>query len=391
MLPHPSGTCTAVHVGRQAVYDRAGTVVGYELLFRLDAEAVDATERGAYATSQVLITAFTEIGIATIADDKRCFVNLTREFLVGELPLPFDAERAVLEVLETVTVDDAVVSGVERLAAQGYPIALDDFEPGSGQERLLPLATYVKIDTLALDASGLTRAVELCRRYPNVQLVAERLETAEHLRVAMDLGFDYFQGFVLSRPEVVSTVAIAPSRLRRIDLLGLLVGGEMQVQSGVSLVTGDPALSLRTLAVANADSLGLPVNVSSIHEAVLLLGVERLRDWAALMLVSDLRHGDEGALSAAVTRARMCQKLAQRMGLPAEAAFTVGLLSATADLMQRPAAEMAPRLPLGAEVAEALTTGAGPLGEVLSLIHAYEASDLPALINPTGGGVAGGA
>jgi len=87
----------------------------------------------------------------------------------------------------------------------------------------------------------------------------------------------------------------------------------------------------------------------------------------------------------------MCQKLAQRMGLPAEAAFTVGLLSATADLMQRPAAEMAPRLPLGAEVAEALTTGAGPLGEVLSLIHAYEASDLPALINPTGGGVAGGA
>src|SRR5690349_11830527 len=41
-----------VHVGRQALYDRSGDAVGYELLFRRDAAAVTATERGAYATSQ---------------------------------------------------------------------------------------------------------------------------------------------------------------------------------------------------------------------------------------------------------------------------------------------------------------------------------------------------
>ena len=377
-----SGPCSSVHVGRQAVFDRAGGTVGYELLFRVAADAQDAAERGAYATSQVLITAFTEIGIATIAAGQPCFVNLTREFLVGKLPLPFDAEHAVLEVLETVDVDDEVIAGVEQLVAQGFAIALDDFVPGRGQERLLPLATYVKIDVLEADPAQVAAAVALCRRYPRIRLVAERLETEDHLNAARELGFDLFQGYLLGRPEVVSTVAIAPSRLRRVDLLSLLVGPEIPVEAAISMVTGDPALSMRMLAVANADSLGLPVNVSSIHEAVLLLGPERVRDWAALMLVSDLRDGDEPALAAAVARARMCQKIAQRLGVPPEPAFTVGLLSAIADLLRRPAADVAPRLPLSPEVAEALISGAGPLGELLSLVYAYEASDLPSLLTP---------
>jgi EAL and modified HD-GYP domain-containing signal transduction protein len=224
--------------------------------------------------------------------------------------------------------------------------------------------------------------VRTCRRHPHLRLVAERLETDDHLRVARDLGFDYFQGYVLGRPEVISMVALAPSRQRRLDLLGLQVDAEVPVCSAVSLVTGDPALSLRVLALTNADPLGLPVTVSSIHEAVLLLGVDRVRDWTALMLVSDQRDGDEPALSAALSRARMCQKVGERLRLPGEAAFTVGLLSAAGELMRRSPAEVAERLPLRAEVSEALTTGAGPLGDLLSLVRAYEASDLPTLINP---------
>jgi EAL and modified HD-GYP domain-containing signal transduction protein len=170
--------------------------------------------------------------------------------------------------------------------------------------------------------------------------------------------------------------------VRRAELLGLLVNPDVALPGAVSLVTGDPALSLRMLSVANADALSLPVTVSSIHEAVMLLGVDRLRDWAALMLVSDLHHGDEPALTAAVTRARMCQKIAERLGIPAEAAFTVGLISAAAELLSQAPADLAPRLPLNDEVTEALVAGTGPLADLLSLVFEYESSDLPALITP---------
>lgn len=355
-------------------------MVGYELLFRGDAEAVIATERGAYATSRVLVTAFAELGIASLVGDGLCFLNLTREFLVGELPLPFGPERVVLEVLETIEVDDQVVAGVERLVEQGYTIALDDFVFGLGHERLLDLVAIVKIDVLDLDRVELAATVATCRQYSHLKLVAERLETAEHLRMARYLGFDYFQGYVLGRPQVVPAVLLSPSRLRRIELLGLLVEPEIRHEHVVRLVTGDPALSMRLLAVANADALGLPVEISSVHEAVMLLGTGRLRDWATLMLVSDLDDGNEEHFAAAVTRGRMCENLAERMDVPPESAFTVGLISAVADVLGQPALALAQRLSLRQEVVDALVEGTGPLGELLGLVAAYEDSDLPLLI-----------
>lgn len=379
MKPAPR-TPGVVHVGRQAICDRAGHPVGYELLFRSHAGAVEATERGAFATSQVIITAITEIGLDALVGDGLCFVNLTREFLVGQLPLPFDHRQTVLEVLETVEIDNAVIAGVTALVDQGYAIALDNFVLGLGHDRLLELASYVKLDLLDADPAKVAELVALCRRYPNVRLVAERLETEEHLKLAHDLGFDLFQGYHLGRPQVVSTAALSPSRLRRVELLALLVGPKAPLGPVVSLVTADPALSMRLLAAANADALGLPVAVSSVHDAVNLLGPSRLRDWATLMLVSDLDDGDEQQLTAVVTRARMCQNLAQRMAVPAEAAFTVGLVSAVAEMLGQRPADLAPRLSLNREVVDALTARTGPLGEVLSLVDAYEASDLPALV-----------
>jgi EAL and modified HD-GYP domain-containing signal transduction protein len=379
-VPPTEASRCAVHVGRQPLYDRAGDVTGYELLFRGHAEAVSADERGAYATSRVIITAMTEIGIGALVGDRMCFVNLTREFLVGQLPLPFDHKQVVLEVLETVEIDDEVVAGVASLVAQGYMVALDDFVFRLGHDRLLELATFVKIDLLGADPAEVAATVAACRRYPRVQLVAERVETPEQLRLARELDFDFFQGYLLGRPQVISAAALSPSRLRRVELLGLLVGPDIPLSRVVALVVSDPALSLRLLAAANADALGLPVKVSSVHDAVLLLGVARLRDWATLMLVSDLDAGDEQPVSGAITRARMCRNLAERMGVPAEMAFTAGLVSAVAEILGQAPAELAARLSLNHEVTDALVAGTGRIGELLALVDAYEASDLPMLV-----------
>src|SRR6187402_2648266 len=95
-----------IHVGRQPIYDRAGDVFAYELLFRDAAGATMAAKRSAQATSQVMVAAFTEFGLDQLVGSKACFINVTKEFLVGELPVPFGSDQAVLEVVETVEVDD---------------------------------------------------------------------------------------------------------------------------------------------------------------------------------------------------------------------------------------------------------------------------------------------
>ncbi|GAA0910963.1 cyclic di-GMP phosphodiesterase [Virgisporangium ochraceum] len=369
----------AIHVGRQPVYDRFGDVVGYELLFRSSADAVSATSRNAFATSQVIVSAFTEFGLGQLVGDRPCFVNLTREFLVGDLPVPFDPGQTVLEVLETVTVDDKVYAGVRDLVERGYTIALDDFRLDETGVRLLPMATYVKLDMVDNDTETLTSTVGRLRGQPGLTLVAERIESEERLALAFELGFELFQGHVLGRAHVISGRGLSPSAIRRLDLLTTLTANEIDLRKVVALVTTDPALSFRLLRATNSAASGLRQKVGSIRDAIVLLGLHRVREWVALMVVSDVSEATEDQLAAVLIRARLCQTVAEHLDLPPESGFTVGLLSGVADLIDQSIAEVAHHLPLTADVAAALIRGEGRLGEVLATVHSYERVDLGAL------------
>ena len=365
-----------VHIGRQPIYDWSGAVFGYELLFRGSAEEFSASRRSAYATSQVIVNAFTEFGMEQLVGGRRCFINLTRDFLTGELPLPFDPGHAVLEILETVEIDDAVLAGVAELVQRGYQVALDDFVFGLGHEQLLGLASYVKLDLLIREEDELAEVVAQCRVHERLKLVAERVETEEHVLLARRLDFDFLQGYAVGRPQVLTAVALSPSRLRRLELLGMLSSEEVDIEKVVSIVTTDPALSFRVLRATNSAAVGLPRKISSVRDAVVLLGSVRVRQWVALMLVSDIAEtANEEQLSATMARARLCQTVAERLHLSGESAFTVGLLAGVAELIAEPISELVTRLPLTVEVTDALVDGHGRLGEVLSIVRAYEATD----------------
>jgi EAL and modified HD-GYP domain-containing signal transduction protein len=365
-----------VHVGRQPIYTLDREVYGYELLFRNGVQTA-ADLGGTYATSQVILNAFTEFGVSQLAGDRLCFLNLTRHFLVGELPLPFGAEQVVLEVLETVAVDDEVTAGVLDLVARGYRIALDDFVLGGGHERLLDVASFVKLDLLGTDPDHLRRIVQTCRAHPHVRLVAERVETAAQLAFARQLGCDLIQGYLLGRPQVLSTQALSASRLGRVQLTTALLRPEVEIDEVVSLVTRDPALSFRLLSATNSAAAGLHRKVSSVHEAVVLLGTGRVREWVSLMALADLSDADDAYLAGAVGRARMCQLVAELLGGPGAPAFTAGLLLGVADLLGVSVDALVEKLPLAADLVEALVDGEGELGRVLEAVRAYELLERP--------------
>ena len=377
--PDSVAATQAIHVGRQALYDRAGDVVGYELLFRGGSDAVSATRRNAYATSQVIVSAFTEFGLEQLVGDRPCFINLTREFLVGDLPVPFDYTQTVLEILPSVVVDDEVIAGVQKLADGGYTIALDDFNLGDGRERLLPLAAYVKLDMLRNTPEELATMVRRVREYPEIALVAMRMESEADLGRAFALGFDLFQGHALGHPHVVSSRRLSPSRLRRLELLAALAGDDVDLDRVVSTVTGDPALSFHLLRATNSAALGLNRTISSVREAVVVLGLSRVREWVVLMLITDVAEVNEDQLAGTMIRARLCQYVAERTGLAGDAGFTVGLLSGVAELINEPVRDLVERMPLTEDIITALTGSVGPLAAVLSTVLSYEVSDLAAL------------
>jgi c-di-GMP-related signal transduction protein len=368
----PNDGTQLVHVGRQPIFDQQGGVVAYELLFRGGMDAVSAGRQDTYATSTVMINAFTEFGIREVAGDRICFINLTREFLVGALPLPFGPEQVVLEVLETVTIDDEVMAGIEALADAGYRIALDDFVWGSGHEALFGLASYVKLDLLDGDLTRLDEIVAACREHPGIQLVAERLETAEQLALADKYSMELRQGYVLSHPQVLTMASLSPSRLRRLELVAALSAEDADLQRIVSIIASDPPLSLRVLRASNSVAAGHANRVSSVRQAVVMVGLPSIRQWALLMVLDDVGGTTEDHMVGVLTRARLCENIATWFGAAPDTAFMAGVISGVGDLLSVEPALMVEQFPLAPAIVEALIEGAGKLGRVLRAVVAYE-------------------
>ncbi len=365
-----------VHVGRQPIYDRNRDVHGYELLFRASGEAVDAgLAPGDLATTQVIVNTFTEFGLDRLVGSKLAFVNVTRPFVVNTMPIPFTPEQAVLELLENVPADDAVLEGCAALVAEGYALALDDFAWEPERLALVPFCKYVKTDVLGLDHAGLAAALERTKE-AGALAVAERIDDLEMLQHCADLGYDLFQGYALLRPDVASAQSVTPSHLACLQLMARLADPDIAVPDVEDIVRTDLALNYRVLRAANAASSGLRRRVESIRDALVLLGLQRLRSWLLLMVLADSGKPNEEQLSTAMTRARTCELVAGAVrGVRPESAFIVGVLSSLDLVLGLPMEAVVDRLPLADDLRAALVERSGSLGQILDAVLAYERGD----------------
>jgi EAL and modified HD-GYP domain-containing signal transduction protein len=368
----------SVHVARQPIYDDRARLYGYELLFRRAAVSTEADQDDDGATTATILAAFSEFGAADLLGGKPGFINLTRTFLTGELPLPFSPEAAVLEVIESVRLDREVVLGALRLTDEGYRLALDDFVWSPDAEPLLAVADIAKLDVLAMSWDEVLFTAERCRRH-RVRLLAEKVEDAEMLRRCLDEGFELFQGYHLGRPETMSIRTLSPGQTLALELVGRL-GDPNTTTAEIELaVRRDPALVYRLLRIANSAASGSSREVSSIRDALVMVGVSRLRAWLVLLSLSP--DGADGAgMVDALARARTCERVARAADqVSPDTAFTAGLLHGVAESLGLSPTTLLERMPaLAPDLAEALLGRAGPLRDLLDAVIGYERQDLVA-------------
>jgi EAL and modified HD-GYP domain-containing signal transduction protein len=194
-----------VFLGRQPILDSTRTVVAYELLFRSDDGRAHARVcDDALATARVVSHALRKFGIQTVVGTCRAFINVDAESLLSRMIETLPPANVVLEILETVDIDERVLRRCHQLRARGYHLALDDVcGYREAYDQLLDLIDIVKIDLALLDPHSLATLVRRLRLHP-VRLLAEKVDTLERVRLSLELGFDYMQGFFLGRPVLLT-------------------------------------------------------------------------------------------------------------------------------------------------------------------------------------------
>src|SRR3954464_5547984 len=154
-----------VAVVRHPIADARNVVVGYELRFGGPVDLGDAA-MDAKATSAMLVEAFGDIGLETLAGRHPAWVTIARNFLLEIGSPPVRPDRAVLQIKAYQARED-LLQMLQTLSRSGYTIALDDWtgEASANIEELMSLCSIVKVDISRVSQAALPRLL----RVPKLQ------------------------------------------------------------------------------------------------------------------------------------------------------------------------------------------------------------------------------
>lgn len=357
-------------VSRQPIYDSTVQVHAYELVSqprqRNPLPTVDELE-----TLRADLGTFTDVGLDQIVGAQQAFVGVRREAVLAGHCEFLSKHRVVLKVLDDIVSDPALRVGLEKLASKGYRIAVPNptAEPLNGSHR--SIADIVRVDIRDLREDEFEQHVDALSRL-SVKVLAEHVSTYEQFELCKKHKFDMFQGYFFCEPRGRST-PIPVNRLAAIRLLGKLQNPDLSLNELEETISSDLALSYKLLRFANSAFIGMNRAVESINHAAKMVGIDRIRVWASLLMFAKMEDKPRELMIMAIVRAAMCERLAVAADAgPRETFFTVGLLSVLDALMDRPMEEASEQLPLASDIRLALTQWEGSSGEALRCTLAYE-------------------
>ncbi|MDA8197135.1 MAG: HDOD domain-containing protein [Actinomycetota bacterium] len=382
----PVGQLMSQHsplLARQPIFDRLLQVVGYELFFRgvLDRRYIHENEQGDLMTAQLMVDAFV-LGISQLSGDNLLFLNVDYRIVSGEVPVVFPPEKTVLELPSTLNFDSETIDHIRKLSQMGFAIALED-GPIERDDDILSFVDFVKIDVSKYESNEIARRIQAIRKY-HVNTVALKVETWEQLDFCGEVGFDLFQGYVLSKPQIIEGRTLSPAHLTNVQLATELSNPSATIENVVEIVQKDPGLGYRVLQSASEGTFyGMRRTVRSLNEALVLLGWRRLQAWVTLMLIVEPSSTPDVKIKTALIRARLCELIANKIDPELkDAAYTTGLLSSLDLLLNIAIEDVIKDLPIDQEIKDAILRLEGTLGHVLAEAEFLQLGIGPSDVDP---------
>ncbi|HTJ88611.1 MAG TPA: EAL domain-containing protein [Acidocella sp.] len=372
-------TDTQFFLGRQPIVGRDRELVAYELLFRSSMTNAATVLDDVAASATVIQHTFSDLGMPLALGDKQGFINLPTSLLMSDLIEVLPPERVVLEILESVTLTPEVLARCQQLQEAGYRLALDDVVAlAPDTQAVLPLVKVVKLDVMALCREQIIDLVRDLRPY-GLTLLAEKVETLAQYEFCRELGFDLFQGYFFAKPVILTGRTVPPSSLALLRLLSLIIA-DAEVEELEHALKQAPSLTLRLLKMVNAAAFGMKKKISTLREAILMIGRTQLSRLVQIMLFaqqSGLAMTSDPVLHTAIVRARLMEGLADAVGWPGlrDRAFMVGMLSLIDVVFQQPMADLLALINVEENLQSAIMHRNGPLGCLLQLVMAGERED----------------
>lgn len=366
-----------IFVARQPIFNRKKEVIAYELLYRdSPANFFSGAVSGSKATSILLANSYFTIGISNLIEDKKAFINFDKVLLNNSIPLLLDKEKVVIEILETVEPDATLISQIEDFKKRGYTIALDDFTIHYPHQEIIDLSDIIKVDFIKSTPSEIKA---IMKKYKNrgIEFVAEKVESHREYKLALDLGFDYFQGYFFSKPVVIKSKALQSMYTQFLRVYKELNTEEPDYIKIASVIEENVDMSYKLLRLVN--SYTLLSEITSIRHALSMVGLIEIRNWLNLIFLTSTCEGSPNEiLRLSLVRSKFAELICDEFGLRSikYEVSLAGLFSMLDALLERPLDSILDELKISDDIKNAIHLNPkSRLYSVYKIVIDYETGD----------------
>ena len=371
-----------LYIAKQPIYGTDEHIFGYELYYRNDDQAMTLPDKR-LATASVLVNTLNQMGLHSLVGSSKAFINIDAKILLTDIIYTIPKDRFILELNEDIQINQKEFECIKALHKEGYAFALDNVTFDQGHldniTRILPNVDYVKFDTTNTDFELLKERIGI---FEGKKLMAQKIESVFVLSAYKEIGFDYFQGFHLGKPELIKKNRVDPHHLGVIRLFNLLQGA-VSMKEICSEFEQHNEIVLQLLQFVNSGGFNFETTPKSICDVLEFIGKKPLMQWLMLIVYAKSgRTGDQDLNPASIlvqNRVDLMLGILKRMNkddeeLIMQARF-VALLSLLETVFEMPLPLILNELDVEDIIKNALLDNEGELGRLYALVLSLEKSD----------------
>ena len=371
------------YIVQMAIQDQSGKILGNEIMYHGENQAFsgDGEQKNEFAAADTIYNFLMQNSGKTLKGSLN-FMTFTTTLLLKKTPRLFDPSDLVIQIDDSVIIHPLSMHFVRQYIQEGYRVAINEFQFAPRYLSILDSVHYIKINVKNVTEVELRNTIEIGHSMGK-QCIVTQIETEGEYQLALSLEADGLEGSFLAgrMTKKVHSGAYLQSNFFR--LMVAVTQDEPDIDEIERLIAMDASLSYGILKLANSAYFALRTETTDIHQAVVLLGLEQLKQWIYLLSASTtdqvMDEGTEVFLKRSFMRATFCANLmryAKEMPISRSEAYLMGMFSMLDNLIDAPLSEILNEVPVSEEVREALLHQGGGRGKKLyDLVLSYEAAD----------------
>lgn len=325
-----------------------------------------------------LVSTSSYMGLGRLLSKGKCLmVDFNQQSILKTIPHALPQSNSAIRVSERMPLDKGVLDALGALKEEGYRIAVSRFSGDRTLARLYDMADILCLKTGGKNRISLSEMVETASQYP-ADIMGEQVRERDHYIRCKELGFSLFQGAFFKTPEKISVRKISSNQASRFKLMKIIEADKPDFDALAEAIQSDVTISLRLLTYLNSAAFGLVRKISSIQQAITMLGWDNIKKWLRVVVLSDVSSYNYAGELVLISsqRGKFLEKIVMDhdfWGFNPDSLFLLGIFSLLDALLGIPMEKVVQHLPLEERLRTALLREAnceyGPFLELAEMME----------------------